>query len=446
MNRVRREQSRGAPSGAPFFSALSRRVTKEQWTPTKNAIRSTTGRLARRPYERRTTPQSTAVCRRKVAGAVVGPAPTPSLRPSGGTLGGLPLRYAAGHHRYARGSPLAALRRPARRRGRRRSPRRPFSATAPRRPGLAAVSKRPCRRGLGGRAPVALRRGPPSGCGPAVYGGAGLALSPAAKVSAAEWRGLSRPPGCPARGLEPLAPLAVGVARAGVRPPPASRGAVGAAGRPGLHEPVCALQPGHSRGWAAGAAPPPRGSGGGPKGRPFARSAPRGFFLLDIRRLLWYNRPCQARVPPCWAPSGALSFCLRPSARGGFPPSPALPSGEGASGASGAAPLPVTLAYENPQKRPYNIKFWTRAQPMAKAAHGRDQSDEATHENTPFFKHLFARPMENRGRKNPGQWRPLQGARDRNKTFFLFCCVRQKKRKRGISPASRHRSGRTIEA
>ena len=97
MNRVRREQSRGAPSGAPFFSALSRRVTKEQWTPTKNAIRSTTGRLARRPYERRTTPQSTAVCRRKVAGAVVGPAPTPSLRPSGGTLGGLPLRYAAGH-------------------------------------------------------------------------------------------------------------------------------------------------------------------------------------------------------------------------------------------------------------------------------------------------------------------------------------------------------------
>ena len=154
----------------------------------------------------------------------------------------------------------------------------PFSATAPRRPGLAAVSKGPGRRGLGGRAPVALRRGPPSGCGPAVSGGAGLALSPAAKVSAAEWRGLSRPPGCPARGLEPLAPLAVGVARAGVRPPPASRGAVGAAGRPGLLEPVCALQPGHSRGWAAGAAPPPRGSGGGPRAALLRVPRPGDFF------------------------------------------------------------------------------------------------------------------------------------------------------------------------
>ena len=61
---------------------------------------------------------------------------------------------------------------------------------------------------------------------------------------------------------------------------------------------------------------------------------------------------------------------------------------------------------------------------MAKAAAGRDQGDEATQENTPFIEHLFARPFENRGRMNPDQWRPLQSARGRNKTFFLFCCVR----------------------
>lgn len=84
---------------------------------------------------------------------------------------------------------------------------------------------------------------------------------------------------------------------------------------------------------------------------------------------------------------------------------------------------------------------------MATTAAGRDQSSEATQKITPFHAkrpgkrillsglfYLFARPIENRGRKNRNQWRPLQGARERNKTYFLFCCVRQDKKKNKVFP------------
>lgn len=94
----------------------------------------------------------------------------------------------------------------------------------------------------------------------------------------------------------------------------------------------------------------PRGSGpsgaGGGLVRPLRRAAK---VLIDFSGILWYNIICQAREiargpfggPFLFAFARQCCFAALRAPGGGFAPPPALPSGEGAPGVRGAAPLIV---------------------------------------------------------------------------------------------------------